>query len=227
MRSSTSHRRRSSSPLGTELAELRRQSLGRAWAALRVRGSVMLLEDASQSCRGLPRGVRPVRRDQGVARCGPRAAARGRRRLAGRAPRPGRAARAGGRPDPPLRPGAGEDRGGAAHVASRPRAGSRGGGQALGPVGGGDRRDAGHDVAVERPDGARPRPCGSGSRSGAELLLREALDVLAETDYRNGEPEALAALAGVPARTGTRGGGGRARGAARRALRPERAARII
>jgi ATP/maltotriose-dependent transcriptional regulator MalT len=29
----------------------------------------------------------------------------------------------------------------------------------------------------------------------AELLLREALDILAETDYRNGEPEPLAALA--------------------------------
>jgi hypothetical protein len=34
-----------------------------------------------------------------------------------------------------------------------------------------------------------------GRDAEAELLLREALDVLAATDLRNGEPEPLAALA--------------------------------
>ena len=66
-----------------------------------------------------------------------------------------------------------------------------------------------------------------GRAAEAELLLREALDVLAETDYRNGEPEPLAALAGFL----------RAQGREEEAvdleerldalLRPERAARII
>ena len=38
----------------------------------------------------------------------------------------------------------------------------------------------------------------------AELLLREALDILAETDYRNVEPEPLAALRAVPPRARAR-----------------------
>ena len=44
----------------------------------------------------------------------------------------------------------------------------------------------------------------------AELLLREAIDVLAETDFRNVEPEPLAAFAALPPRARPRRGGDRA-----------------
>lgn len=63
----------------------------------------------------------------------------------------------------------------------------------MGALGGGDRWYAGRDVTGERPRGARARARGAGRDDEAELLLREAIDSLAATDYRNSEPEVLAA----------------------------------
>ena len=61
----------------------------------------------------------------------------------------------------------------------------------------------------------------------AELLLREALDVLAETDYRNGEPEPLAALAGFLRERGRDEEAAALEERLAELLQPESAARII
>ena len=66
-----------------------------------------------------------------------------------------------------------------------------------------------------------------GRAAEAELLLREALDVLAETDYRNGEPEPLAALAGFLREQGREEEAAELEERLDALLRPERAARII
>ncbi len=66
-----------------------------------------------------------------------------------------------------------------------------------------------------------------GRAAEAELLLREALDVLAETDYRNGEPEPLAALAGFLREQGRDEEAAELEERLDALLRPERAARII
>jgi hypothetical protein len=66
-----------------------------------------------------------------------------------------------------------------------------------------------------------------GRAAEAELLLREALDVLAETDYRNGEPEPLAALAGFLREQGREEEAAKLEERLDALLRPERAARII
>ncbi|HEX2302236.1 MAG TPA: AAA family ATPase [Gaiella sp.] len=66
-----------------------------------------------------------------------------------------------------------------------------------------------------------------GRDAEAELLLREALDVLAETDYRNGEPEPLAALAQFLRQHGREDEAGELEERVTAMLQPERAARII
>ena len=66
-----------------------------------------------------------------------------------------------------------------------------------------------------------------GRDAEAELLLREALDVLAETDYWNGEPEPLAALAQFLRQHGREDEAGELEERVTAMLQPERAARII
>jgi ATP/maltotriose-dependent transcriptional regulator MalT len=61
----------------------------------------------------------------------------------------------------------------------------------------------------------------------AELLLREALDVLAATDFRNGEPEPLAALARFLRERGRDDEAGAYEDRLTALLQPESAARII
>ena len=66
----------------------------------------------------------------------------------------------------------------------------------------------------------------------AELLLREALDIVAETDYRNAEPEPLAALAQFlrepePGRRGRRARAARLRPASARERGPDHLSRLL
>ena len=153
---------------GSALAEASGSISGRAWAC-RIRGSILLRRGRfDEAAERVSRRVRAVRRDRGGAgrrsdtaarRAWPSGGGRGRRARGEAGPR--------GRADAPLGPGAGEDRRGAADAGGdRPRPGPRRRGGALGALGGRDRRDAGHDVALERPHGARARPRGAGSRRG-------------------------------------------------------------
>jgi class 3 adenylate cyclase/tetratricopeptide (TPR) repeat protein len=66
-----------------------------------------------------------------------------------------------------------------------------------------------------------------GRDAEAELLLREAIDDLAETDYRNVEPEPLAAYAGFLRDRGRDDEAAEIEDRLRSLLEPERAARII
>jgi hypothetical protein len=61
----------------------------------------------------------------------------------------------------------------------------------------------------------------------AELLLREAIDLLAATDLRNSEPEPLAALAGFLRKRGRDDEAAVLEERIEALLQPERAARII
>ena len=61
----------------------------------------------------------------------------------------------------------------------------------------------------------------------AELLLREALDILSETEYRNGEPEPLAALAQFLRERGRDDEAAVLERRVNELLQPESAARII
>jgi hypothetical protein len=66
-----------------------------------------------------------------------------------------------------------------------------------------------------------------GRDTEAELLLREAVDLLAATDLRNSEPEPLAALAGFLRTHGREDEAAVLDERVEALLQPERAARII
>ena len=66
-----------------------------------------------------------------------------------------------------------------------------------------------------------------GRDAEAELLLREAVDLLAATDLRNSEPEPLAALAGFLRKQGREDEACVLEERIEALLQPERAARII
>jgi hypothetical protein len=66
-----------------------------------------------------------------------------------------------------------------------------------------------------------------GRDAEAELLLREAIDLLAATDLRNSEPEPLAALAAFLRERGREDEAAAVEEQIEALLRPESAARII